>query len=55
MIKQEFIGIPDMIIYRKIKAEIIVCSGGAYFNILLYLSQIFELTLLTFITLESRH
>ena len=33
MIKQECIGIPDMILLlMKIKAEIVVCPGGAYFS-----------------------
>ena len=32
MIQQECIGIPDTILLLKIKAEMIVCPGGAYFS-----------------------
>ena len=35
MIKQECIGIPDMILLlMEDIAEIVVCPGGSYFNIL---------------------
>ena len=32
MITQECIGIPDMILLLKMKAEMIQCPGGAYFH-----------------------
>ena len=68
MIKQECIGIPDMILLLmifcfkkiKIKAEIVLSPGGAYFKILIsYFGidldeiRIFLLSLILFLILTS--
>ena len=48
MIKQECIGIPDMILLLmifclkkiKIKAEIVLSPGGAYFNLSVFIKKL---------------